>query len=375
MASIKEQIGGFEKVVASPRKYLDECLAAGKKAVGVMPYFAPEELVYAAGMMPFGLWGAEMQVAESKKYFPAFYCSIIHANLEMGMTGALKGLSAVMIPLSCDGLKGMGANWQYGVKDIAVIDVPYAQNRKIAAGKEFTTTKYKKIAAQLEEIAGKKLTNEAVLDAIKVFNENRAACLEFTKLVAEHPDQVSCQDRATVLKARFFMDRKDHTAMLKELNESLKAAPAAEWKGKKVVTTGIIEDPLPLMKIFDENKLCIAADQITHESVDFRYPVPEIAEDPISGYGERLAAIEGASVLFDPTKIRVAQLVDLAKEAKADGIIWVAAKFCDPEEFDYPIAKREVEKANIPFTSIEIDQQMVNYEQVRTAIETFNDII
>lgn len=375
MLSIKEQVSAFEKVSANPRKYLDECLAGGRKAIGVMPYFAPEELVYAAGMVPFGLWGAEMQVSESKKYFPAFYCSIIHANLELGMTGALKGLSAVMIPLSCDSLKGMGANWQYGVKDIAVIDVPYAQNRKTAAGKEFTSVKYKKIAAQLEEIAGKKISDEDVLSAIRIFNGNRKECLEFTKLAAEHPDQISCTNRAAVLKARFFMDRKEHTQMLKELNESLKTSPVSVWKGKRVVTSGIIEDPLPLMKIFDDNRLCIAADQITHESVDFRYPVPEIKEDPISGYGERLSAIEGASVLYDPTKIRVSQLVEIAREAEADGVIWVAAKFCDPEEFDYPIAKREVEKANIPFTSIEIDQQMVNYEQIRTAIETFNDMI
>ena len=44
----------------------------GKKCVGVLPYFCPEELVYAAGMLPCGLWGAEMQVSESKRYYPAF---------------------------------------------------------------------------------------------------------------------------------------------------------------------------------------------------------------------------------------------------------------------------------------------------------------
>ena len=375
MANINELIGEFTKVATNPRAKMDEVLASGKKVVGVMPYFAPEELVYALGMIPFGLWGAEIQASESKKYFPAFYCSLIHTTLELGISGAFKGLSAVMIPLICDSLKGMGPNWQYGVKDIPVIDVPYAENRKIAAGKEFTTTKFKKIAVQLEEIAGRKLKDEDVLYAITVFNANREECLKFTKLAAEHPELISCLNRAYILKSRFFMDRKEHTALLMKLNAELEAAPKSEWKGKKVFTTGIIEDTKELMQIFDDNKLCIAGDQITHESIDFRYPVPVNYEDPISAYGERLANIEGASVLFDPKKVRCFELPQLAKEAGADGVIWVGCKFCDPEEFDYVIAKREVEKAGIPFATIEIDQQMVNYEQVRTIIETFKDII
>ena len=375
MTDINELINIFTKVATNSRAKMDEALASGKKIVGVMPYFAPEELVYALGMMPFGLWGAELQASESKRYYPAFYCSIVHTTLEMGIAGALKGLSAVMIPLSCDALKGMGANWKYGVKNIPVIDVPFAENRKINAGKEFTTAKYKRIAEELEKVAGKSLKNEDILYAISIFNTNRKECLRFTKLAGEHPELISCLSRANILKSRFFMDRKEHTALLMQINEVLEAAPKSLWKGKKVFTTGIIEDTKELMQIFDDNKLCIVGDQIAHESIDFRYPVPMIMDDPISGYGERLSSIEGASVLFDPGKIRCFELPKLAKESGADGVIWVGCKFCDPEEFDYVIAKREVEKDNIPFATIEIDQQMVNYEQVRTIIETFSDMM
>ena len=127
----------LKAIAASPKARLEKTLAEGKKVIGVMPYFCPEELVYAAGMAPFGLWGAEMQANESKRYFPAFICSILHTTLEMGLKGELNELSGIMIPISCDSLKGMGANWQYGVKTVPVINVAYAQNRKIAAGDEF----------------------------------------------------------------------------------------------------------------------------------------------------------------------------------------------------------------------------------------------
>ena len=51
------------------------------------------------------------------------------------------------------------------------------------------------------------------------------------------------------------------------------------------------------------------------------------------------------------------------------------AKFCDPEEYDFVPVRRMLDAAGIPVLSVEVDQQMVNYEQARSAIETFADIL
>ena len=373
MSDIRAKLDTFKAVAEGPRAQLDKVLAAGKKAIGVMPYYAPEELVYAAGMVPFGLWGAETQVSESKRYFPAFYCSIIHTVLDLGIRGEFNGLSAVMIPLTCDSLKGMGANWKYGVGSIPVIDVAYAQNRKADFGREFTESQFKKIRGQVEEIAGCKISDWALANANKVYNENRVECLKFTELAASHSKTVSLVDRAMVLKARYFMARDEHTAALKELNALLAVLPE-EPAGKKIVTTGIIADSPELLSILQDNGFTIAADQIVHESVDFRCLADETI-DPVKALAKRLADIEGTSVLYEPEKERNAQLVKLAQDTGAAGVLWVLTKFCDPEEFDYVPGKAALDAAGIPMLLVEVDQQMVNYEQVRTAVETFADIL
>ncbi len=364
----------LKSVCASPKAQMKKVLAEGKKVVGVMPYFCPEELVYASGMVPFGLWGAEMQASESKRYFPAFICSILHTTLEMGLRGELNELSAIMIPISCDSLKGMGANWQYGVKTVPVINVAYAQNRKIAAGDEFSLSQIRKVKAELETICGHEISSEAIAEAVAVYNENRAAICEFTKAVGEKPGLISAADRSAAIKAGYFMDRKEHTAALKALTEEIKAAEKPAWKGLKVVTTGIIADSPELLKIFDENGIAVVADQIAQESVDARYPTP-VTEEPMLGMAQRYGKIEGCSVLYDPRKERGHQLVEIAKESGADGVIWVMTKFCDPEEFDYVPVKRMLDAAGIPLLSIEIDQQMVNFEQARNAVLTFSEML
>ena len=52
--SIEAKIQEFAAIAANPGAQLAKFKAEGKKVVGVMPYYAPEELVYAAGMVPMG---------------------------------------------------------------------------------------------------------------------------------------------------------------------------------------------------------------------------------------------------------------------------------------------------------------------------------
>ena len=72
-----------------------------------------------------------------------------------------------------------------------VLNVAYAQNRKIAAGVEFTASQMRKIKTQLEEIAGKPITDADIAAAVKVYNENRAALRALKDLIGEvTPDDV-----------------------------------------------------------------------------------------------------------------------------------------------------------------------------------------
>ena len=52
--SIEAIVNELSAIAANPHGQLKAYKAEGKKCIGVMPYYAPEELVYAAGMVPFG---------------------------------------------------------------------------------------------------------------------------------------------------------------------------------------------------------------------------------------------------------------------------------------------------------------------------------
>ena len=81
------------------------------------------------------------------------------------------------------------------------------------------------------------------------------------------------------------------------------------------------------------------------------------------------------SVIHETKSTRGSFLVELAQQNKADGIIVSLMKFCDVEEYDYPMIVKHAEEANIPVLCIDIDQSTTDDEQARTRIQSFGEMI
>ena len=80
-------------------------------------------------------------------------------------------------------------------------------------------------------------------------------------------------------------------------------------------------------------------------------------------------------MLYDVKKSRVGKIVADAQAVGARGVVAVLTKFCDPEEFDYPLIRNACREAGLPCVQIEIDRQMRSFEQARTALQTFRDLL
>ncbi len=343
----------------------------GKTLIGCVTAYVPEEVAYAAGMMPIGLWGFPISINKSKQYFPAFYSSVVQSILEYGLEGKLDDFAALMIPGTTDSVKSLGQNCKRAFKQFETINIAYAQNRKLDAAVDFNEIQYKKAKEKLEKIAGNKITDDAIEEAIKVYNENRRLLCEFSELAAKHPQAVSPLQRSKVFTSRNIMDKKEHSALLKELNKALEQLPEEKWKGVKIVTSGIIGSYAGLLKIFEENKIAIVGDNVLEESGVCRYLVDEDSGNPVRALAKLISDAEGTSILYDVEKKRIDIIIDLVKKYNADGMIMLMLKFCDNEEFDYPIMKRAFDEAGIRALEVEGDLQMTDYGQASTLIQTF----
>lgn len=375
MRTAKEIINEFKAIADNPRKAMDDYKKeTGKGAVGIMPVYCPEEIVHAAGYLPIGMWGAQKkQISKARTYLPPFACSIMQSVMELQLEGVYDDLEAVIFSVPCDTLKCMSQKWN---RPVPAIVFTHPQNRKIAkdAANVFAREEFNIVKEKLEDILDVHISNKAIKNSIAVYNENRAVCREFSDVAAEYAAVVTPSDRHAVIKARWFMEKSRHTALVKELIAALKAEPAPEFKGKKIIVTGIQVEPYDVLDIFQENGFAIVADDLAQETRNFRQDVPD-DDDALMALARAWNEFDGCSLATDANKPKGQMIIDAVKKYGADAVVVCMMKFCDPEEFDYPILLQEFEAAGVKNLYIEVDQESTAFEQVKTRIQTFSEIL
>lgn len=375
MSDIKELLAPFAAAASNPSAQVERYVAEGKRIIGVGPYYVPEELVHAGGGVPFGVWGMVGPAVEAKKYFPPFFCSICQMTLEMGLTGKLDQLSGMMITGLCDNLRPFSQNWSAGVgSKIPMIFVSQPQNRAFPGGRQYAVDSYTEVKRDVEECLGTIIEDDDLRASIALYNEWRAAMRTFVQLAGQHPAEVSVTDRVNVINAGYYLLKDEHLPLVRALNEALAALPSSLEGYKPIVLSGIYEDIPSISVILEDNKFAIVADDLAKESRAFALQVPEEG-DPVEALADGWCALKCDSVLFDPHKDHCRRIPALAQEAGAAGVVILMAKFCDPEEYDEPITKRECKAAGVPVITIEVDQSTETYGQARTQLETFAELI
>ena len=375
MADLNALIKKFRDAAGNPRKIMDGYLAQGKKIVGCFPIYVPEELIHAAGMVPMGLWGGQISPTAAGKYNPIFTCSVMRSCLDLGMTGKYKGLSCVVMPMLCDTFRGMSSGWRAGVKDIPIASFIHPQNRKDPGSEEFLVEEYRALAKRLEELTGTCIEDGKISASIEIYNRHSALMMKFTEAANSHLDVINPIVRHAVMKSARFMLKEEHASMMEELLSELEKLPKHDWKGKKIVTSGYTAEPDEFLQIFIDNKIAIVGDDVAQETRQYRTLIPGAAnENPWVRLARQWQERYGCSTVHEPKFTRGKMLVDMAKKTGASGVVVCLMRFCDVEEYDYPLIVKDVEAAGLRCLCLEIDQSTQNNDQSRTKVQSFAEM-
>lgn len=374
MTDIKNIMDYFTSVSEHPGEVKDRYIAEGKKVIGCFPIYTPQPLVTALGMVPMGLYGGQVNPTVASKYNPIYTCSIMKSCLEYGMSGAYKGLSAAIMPMLCDTFRGMSSGWRAGVKDIPLISFIHPQNRSNYGAHDFLVSEYEQVKKKLEAIAGKTLSEDKLNETLDLYNERNSLVREFLKLANDHLDIINAIARHKVMKALTFLEVREGMDNLKKLVDALKGIEPYEWKGKRVILTGITAEPDEFLEIFIENNVAVVGDDLAQESRQYRTDYPD-GESALGRMSSQWLNVDFCSTAYNEDKRKRGKgLVELAKENNADCIADCLMRFCDVEEYDYPYISEMTEEAGLYSLCLEIDQSTQDNGQSRTKIQSYAEL-
>ncbi len=345
-----------------------------KRIIGYLCSYAPEELVYAAGFHPMRLFSSKSDIVLAEDHLQAYCCSLVRGVLEDSMSGRLDFLDGTVFPHTCDSIQRLSDIWRIKGKYKFFWDVVLPVKLNTQSAKIYMVDVLNRFRTELEKAAGKAITDDDLSQSISTFNQIRSDLSKLYQLQSQSPGILKGEDLYSIVKGSMMMDRDEVAKLLPVIVENLEKQNSPEMNGKRIVLSGSICDSPGIYSALEDSGAVIVGDDLCTGQRWFEAQILE-DEDPITAIAHRyMDRIVCPAKHINPVA-RGENIVSLAKKNKADGVVFMLLKFCDPHAFDYPHLKEFLDNEGIKNLLIEMDDQQENLGQLSTRIETFIHMI
>jgi benzoyl-CoA reductase subunit C len=343
--------------------------------IGYFPVYAPVEIIHAAGMLPVGLNGAgdclDIQYADAR--FGSFICSIIKTTLEMGLREHLKVFDGMLFSSICDSARNLCFVMKRNFPDLYVDFLHLPHNPTSTASVDFLTSEYQRLIKELERVGGHPVTQTGLSAAIAIYNHNRQLIRQLYALRAQKPHVLRAWESYVLVRAGNFMPVEEHNTLLEESLEQLSQRPGKPRDSIRVVVEGAFceQPPLDLIKLVEDAGCYLVDDDFSIGRSWFTEDVPADG-DPVYALAESYVnRAVYSSVRHDFRAPRWEGLAEKVKRSRADAVLFLIAKFCEPAYFDYVLFKKKLEELSVPHLLLEFEEKQFTFDRVRTEVETF----
>lgn len=329
--------------------------AKGRKVIGKLGFDVPDELVIAAGMLPVQICAApDRELAEAGKYLENAFDPVVRAQFERLVDGTYGDLlDALAISNSNDTIIRIfyylreihRVEPEKNVPPVAFIDWTFTRSRIWQERCEFVLNLFRQ---QVEQWAGRTVSDEEIRAAGRLMNENRAALRAMAALRRGEEVRVNGSEALTIIGAGLFMEKAEHTALVKQVTEDAK-----NWDvvtGKRVFYSGANQEDTGLYQKLEELGLVVVGedtdwgDRSYERDFDLTYPA--------------LRAVVDRYFLRTPTveKSRVAQSVEIlsrqVESTGAEGVIFYTNAYAEVATFNMPEQRKMLEGRGIKHVTL-----------------------
>ena len=352
----------------------------GRKVIGYMPVYIPREIIHAAGMLPLGILGGgdQMEVIHGDAYYQSYICRIPRSTIELGVTGRLDFVDGMLFPSICDVIRNLSGMWKMMFPEVysKYFDVPQTYVDEI--GGVFYTNEMAEFKSDLEEMSGRKITDDDLNNSIDLYNKNRRLVRELYKLRAEKPWQMPASEIYLVIRAGLVLPVEDHSQLIEDYIAAANKEDRPIRDNSRVVLTGLFceQPPLNLIKSLELSGCYVVDDDLMLVT---RWLIGDVPTDgdPLHNLSQAfLHHSESTAAKYEPNQEEKGQfLVRAVKRTGAEGVIFASTSFCDPALLDRPMLQNVLTEAGIPHIAFKYAENSGQMQPIREQAGTFSDSI
>lgn len=342
----------------------------GGKVVGHFQVYFPEEIAHAAGILPFKVRGAPIDTVQAAARFGSYLCSVLKTSLELALSERIELDMFVTHPI-CDAARNLAAVWGRNFPyPCEILYLP--QNANSGHSALYLRDEYERLKRGLEDIAGKKITDDDLRRSLAVFNENRALIRELYAIKKESPWLVSAEDAYVLVSLAGLIPREEHNELLKAILPMIRDRSVKQQDKIRVVFEGGFCEQPPLDLIRAIGRSCYLVDDDL--LIGLRWILEDVPTDGEPLLELATAYLETSSyspVQHDLRKPKERMLLERIEGSDAEAVIVTAAKMCEPGLEEQVAYTRALDQKNIPYFISEFEEKMTSFDHLEIQLETF----
>jgi benzoyl-CoA reductase subunit C len=362
----------------SVRRWLAE--DGARTAAGYLPVYAPREVIRASGMLPVGIHGGgdRLEIIKGDAFYQSYICHLPRSVIELAQSGRLDMLSAMLFPSTCDVIRNLSGVWQLLYPDLYVRYLDLPQRLDAEFGGAFWEGELRCLQRELAEISGRPATDDRLREAIGAYNAARSVIRELYRVRRETPWRIPTQELYVLLRAGEVVPAEEFVSKVRAYLAATEADPGRVRDKCRVIVTGAFCEPPPLGLIKTiERAGCFIVDDdflLGNRWVDGDV---SIEGDPFRNLACAFVSQSvRTSTLYEADPAGKRKLMKKRVEAaRADGVIFASASFCDPALLDRPMLRAGAEEAGIPCIAFKFAENTGQFQQFREQAGTFADSI
>jgi bzd-type benzoyl-CoA reductase N subunit len=346
----------------------------GKKVFGWLCTYVPEEIIHAAGVLPVRVTGysREMELEDGSAYMYVNNCSFSRSCLQMGLRGEYDYLDGVVAGSTCDGARRLFDLWVHyiGVPFHHILTVPRKFTERAHALYLQQVTGFKQ---HLEEYLGCEITDERLLDSIRLYNESRDLLRRLYELRRAERPPITGAETMEVLNASFRMPKESFNQGLRALLAELEQAVGHQARARLMVTGSVMNNPEFIHSIEELGGL-VVTDELCTSTRYWSDPVVLDGRPPLEAIARRYLNNFPCARMV-PSDGRFDRILGLVRDYRVDGVISEVIRYCVPYAHDLPLLTNRLSEIGVPTLALDVEYGTSGSGQIRTRVQAFLEML
>jgi benzoyl-CoA reductase subunit C len=367
-------INKFQQIVRERHRVAQEWKdKTGRKVMGYFCTYVPEEIIYAAGILPVRVIGGHEPQDVTEPYIFNMYCPFSRDCLAQGLKGRYHYLDGIITAHSCLHIRQTFASWARHIPIAFSHYLFMPAHVRSPAAQECLIGELNRLKDSLEKWTGNYISEQDLDHAINIYNTNRRLLKKLYELRKAPTPPISGAEVMEIVLSSMFMDKAEHNHLLEQFLHELSPSTNQEVSVTRLMLIGSENDDIEFVRLIESlGARVVIDDHCTGTRYFWNEVIP--TEDRLKSIADRYLNRPPCPLKDLVERDRFSFIMNLAKDYQIQGVFFLQQKFCDPHEFDNPPLVSLFKENQIPTLFLELDTT-VPAGQFRTRIEAFLELL